>query len=70
MRITLHNHKFIDSEDKPLISNADFKLLVEATRIVFTLKHKFTLEKRQEFIIEDLSDHNSINKRINYPELF
>lgn len=70
MRTTLHNHKFIDSEDKPLISNADFKTLVEAAQTVFRLKYKYTLEKRQAFIIKDLLDENSINNRLNYPELF
>lgn len=70
MRITLHNHKFIDSEDKPLISNGDFKRLVEAARTLTELKYKYTLERRQAFIIEDLLNIDSVNKRMNYPQFF
>lgn len=69
-RTTLHNHKFIDSEEKPLISNGDFKKLVEAARTLTELKYKYSLERRQAFIIEDLLNIDSVNKRMNYPELF
>jgi hypothetical protein len=70
MRTTLHNHKFIDSEDKPLISNENFKRLVEAARVLTELKYKYSLERRQAFIIEDLLNIDSVNRRMNYPELF
>ena len=71
MRTTLHNHKFIDSEDKPLIKNEDFKKLVESAQIVFRYQYLYSLTPQQEFIINDILDgEKSINKRFNHPEIF
>lgn len=71
MRTTLHNHKFIDSEEKPLIANADFKKLLEAAQTVIKLRYLYSLTPQQEFIVNDmLLGEKSINKRINHPEIF
>lgn len=71
MRTTLHNHKFIDSEEKPLIKNADYKTLVEAACIVFRYQYLYTLTKQQQFIIDDiLQGEKSINRKLNHPEIF
>lgn len=70
-RTTLHNHKFIDSEEKPLIKNEDFKLLVESAQIVFRYQYLYSLTNQQKFIIKDILDgEKSINKRFNHPEIF
>ena len=70
MRTTLHNHKFIDTEEKPLIKNADYKALVEAAQIVFRYQYLYSLTKQQQFIIDDLlQGERSINKRLNHPEI-
>mgnify|MGYP006921288856 CR=1 FL=1 len=71
MRTSLHNHKFIDTEEKPLIKNADFKELIEAAQKVVKLRHLFSLTQQQNFIINDiLLGEKSVNKRINHPEIF
>jgi len=71
MRTTLHNHKFIDSEEKPLIKNADYKALVEAAQIVFRYQYLYSLTPQQKFIVDDiLLGEKSINKRLNHPEIF
>ena len=71
MRTTLHNHKFIDSEEKPLIKNADYSELIKAAQTVIKLRHLYSLTPQQEFIINDiLLGEKSINKRINHPEIF
>lgn len=71
MRTTLHNHKFIDSEDKPLIKNIDYKALVEAAQIVFRYQYLYSLTPNQKFIIDDiLQGEKSINKKLNHPEIF
>lgn len=70
-RTTLHNHKFIDTDEKPLIKNADYKALIEAAQIVFRYQHLYSLTAQQKFIIDDiLLGEKSINKRLNHPELF
>ena len=71
MRTTLHNHKFIDSEEKPLIKNIDFKALVEAAQIVFRYQYLYSLTNDQKFIVNDiLQGEKSINKKFNHPEIF
>lgn len=71
MRTTLHNHKFIDSKEKPIIKNADFKALIEAAQIVFRYQHLYSLTEQQKFIIKDILDgEKSINKKLNHPDLF
>ena len=56
MRITLHNHKFIDSEDKPLISNLQFKELSDKVRSIDNFdiseyKEKYSFIPAQERIL-------------------
>ncbi len=71
MRTTLHNHKFIDSEEKPLIKNADYKALIEAAQIVIRYQYIYSLTPQQKFIVDDiLLGEKSINKRLNHPEIF
>jgi hypothetical protein len=71
MRTTLHNHKFIDSEEKPLIKNEDFKKLVESAQIVFRYQYLYSLTPLQKNIIDDiLLGEKSINRRLNHPEIF
>jgi len=71
MRTTLHNHKFIDSEEKPLIKNIDYKALVEAAQIIFRYQYLYSLTPNQKFIIDDiLQGEKSINKKLNHPEIF
>lgn len=71
MRTTLHNHKFIDSDDKPLIKNEDFKKLVESAQIVFRYQYLYSLTPQQQFIVNDILDgEKSINRRFNHPEIF
>lgn len=71
MRTTLHNHKFIDSEDKPLIKNIDYKALVEAAQIVFRYQYLYSLTPNQKFIVDDiLQGEKSINRKLNHPEIF
>lgn len=71
MRTTLHNHKFIDTEDKPLIKNIDFKKLIEAAQFIIKTRHLNTLTIQQNFILDDiLLGEKSQNKRINHPEIF
>lgn len=71
MRTTLHNHKFIDSEEKPLIKNEDYKALVEAACIVFRYQHLYSLTPQQKFIVDDiLLGEKSINRKLNHPEIF
>jgi len=70
-RTTLHNHKFIDSEEKPLIKNVDYKALVEAAQIVFRYQYLYSLTPQQRFIVDDiLLGEKSINKILNHPEIF
>ena len=71
MRTTLHNHKFIDSEDKPLIKNEDIKKLIESAQIVFQYQYLYSLTNQQKFIIEDiLKGDKSPNKHINHSNIF
>lgn len=71
MRTTLHNHKFIDSEDKPLIKNGDFKKLLEAAQIVFRYQYLYSLTPQQQFIVKDILDgEKSFNRALNHPEIF
>ena len=71
MRTTLHNHKFIDSEDKPLIKNIDYKALVEAAQIVFRYQYLYSLTPNQKFIVDDIQQREkSINRKLNHPEIF
>jgi hypothetical protein len=71
MRTTLHNHKFIDSDDKPLIKNEDFKKLLESAQIVFRYQYFYSLTPNQKFMIDDiLQGEKSINRKFNHPEIF
>jgi hypothetical protein len=70
MRLTLHNHKFIDSEDKPIIPNEEYKKLVSLAKEVSLMLHKYSLVDSQKRLVEDILDKNSLNKSIYWPELF
>ena len=70
MRLTLHNHKFIDSEDKPIIPNEEYKKLVYLAKEVSLMLHKYSLVDSQKRLVEDILDKNSLNKSIYWPEFF
>jgi len=70
MRLTLHNHKFIDSEDKPIIPNEEYKKLVFSAKEVSLMLHKYSLVDSQKRLVEDILDKNSLNKSIYWPEFF
>jgi hypothetical protein len=70
MRLTLHNHKFIDSEDKPIIPNEEYKKLVSLAKEVSLMLHKYSLVDSQKRLVEDILDKNSLNKSIYWPEFF
>lgn len=57
MRITLHNHVYIDSEEKPIIPNLEFKKLVEEVKsgnyeAYEEAKERYSLIKFQRQLIE------------------
>ena len=70
MRLTLHNHKFIDSEDKPIIPNEEYKKLVSSAKEFSLMLHKYSLVDSQKRLVEDILDKNSLNKSIYWPEFF
>jgi len=70
MRLTLHNHKFIDSEDKPIIPNEEYKKLISLAKEVSLMLHKYSLVDSQKRLVEDILDKNSLNKSIYWPEFF